>query len=124
MSTPIAPAELPTTLRELRASGYESKSVREEIRENLEQRLAQGRPLTSAVLGYEDSVLPQLETALLAGHDIILLGHRGQAKTRMIRSLVELLDEWLPVVAGSQVRDDPYAPISAFATDLLAEIGA
>jgi magnesium chelatase subunit I len=123
MSTPIAPATLPTTLAELRSSLYIPRSVREEIRANLEQRLADGLPLTSAVLGYEDSVLPQLETALLAGHDIILLGERGQAKTRMIRNLVDLLDEWLPIVAGSEVRDDPFAPISAYAIDLLAEHG-
>jgi magnesium chelatase subunit I len=95
MSTPIAPSELPSTLAGLRASGYESRSIRDEIRRNLEDRLAAGIPLTSSVLGYEDTVLPQLETALLAGHDIILLGERGQAKTRIIRSLVELLDEWL-----------------------------
>jgi len=123
MSTPLPPAELPTTLGALRASGYEDRPVREEIRANLEQRLAEGRPLSSAVLGYEDSVLPQLETALLAGHDIILLGERGQAKTRMIRSLVELLDEWLPIVEGSEVRDNPFAPISAFAIDLVAKMG-
>jgi magnesium chelatase subunit I len=123
MSTSLAPAELPTTLGALRASGYQDKTVREEIRVNLEQRLVEGRPLSSAVLGYEDSVLPQLETALLAGHDIILLGERGQAKTRMIRSLVELLDEWLPIVEGSEVRDNPFAPISAFAIDLVAEKG-
>ncbi len=85
MSTPVAPLELAKTLGELRASNYVDKSVREEIRINLEQRLSDGRPLSSAVLGYEDSVLPQLETALLAGHDIILLGERGQAKTRMIQ---------------------------------------
>jgi magnesium chelatase subunit I len=97
--------------------------VREEIRQNLEARLAAGLALTSSVLGYEDTVLPQLETALLAGHDIILLGERGQAKTRIIRSLVELLDEWLPIVAGSDVRDDPFAPISAYAQDLVAEKG-
>ena len=97
--------------------------MREEIRANLEQRLADGLPLTSDVLGYEDTVLPQLETALLAGHDIILLGERGQAKTRMIRSLVDLLDEWLPIVEGSEIRDDPFAPISAFAIDLVAEKG-
>jgi magnesium chelatase subunit I len=110
-------------LAALRASGYQDKTVREEIRVNLEQRLIEGRPLSSAVLGYEDSVLPQLETALLAGHDIILLGERGQAKTRMIRSLVELLDEWLPIVEGSEVRDNPFAPISAFAIDLVAQKG-
>ena len=109
MSTPLAPTDLPTTLGALRASNYQPKSVREEIRANLEQRLADGLPLTSDVLGYEDTVLPQLETALLAGHDIILLGERGQAKTRMIRSLVDLLDEWLPIVEGSEIRDDPFA---------------
>ena len=123
MSIPNVPAELATTLGALRKSGYEPKSVREELRVNLEKRLSEGRPLTSAVLGYEDTVLPQLETALLAGHDIILLGERGQAKTRMIRSLVELLDEWLPIVEGSEVRDDPYAPISAYAIELVAEKG-
>ena len=123
MKTPTAPRDLATTLGALRASSYEPMSVREEMRANLEQRLADGRPLTSAVLGYEDSVLPQLETALLAGHDIILLGQRGQAKTRMIRSLVELLNEWLPIVEGSEVRDDPFAPISAYAIDLVGEKG-
>jgi magnesium chelatase subunit I len=123
MSTPITPSELPTTLGALRSSDYQPKSVREEIRQNLETRLADGLPLTSSVLGYEDTVLPQLETALLAGHDIILLGERGQAKTRIIRSLVELLDEWLPIVGGSDVRDDPFAPISAYAIDLVAEHG-
>ncbi|MCU1362680.1 MAG: Mg-chelatase subunit ChlI [Acidimicrobiaceae bacterium] len=123
MSTLISPPDLPTTLGSLRASPYEPKSIRDEIRRNLEQRLAAGTPLTSTVLGYEDTVLPQLETALLAGHDIILLGERGQAKTRIIRSLVELLDEWLPVVAGSDVRDDPFNPISAYAIALVQEKG-
>src|SRR6202453_94539 len=123
MSTPIAPSDLPATLGALRCSEYQPRSIRDEIRQNLETRLAAGVPLTSSVLGYEDTVLPQLETALLAGHDIILLGERGQAKTRIIRSLVELLDEWLPIVAGSDVRDDPFAPISAYAIDLVAEKG-
>jgi len=123
MSTPIPPSTLPTTLGSLRASGYESRTVRDEIRRNLEGRLADGIPLSTSVVGYEDTVLPQLETALLAGHDIILLGERGQAKTRIIRSLVELLDEWLPIVAGSDVRDDPFSPISAFAIDLVRDEG-
>jgi magnesium chelatase subunit I len=123
MSTPIPPSELPTTLGALRSSNYQPKSVRQEIRQNLESRLAAGLALTSSVLGYEDTVLPQLETALLAGHDIILLGERGQAKTRIIRSLVELLDEWLPIVGGSDVRDDPFAPISAYGIDVVAEHG-
>jgi magnesium chelatase subunit I len=121
--TAPAPAPPPTTLGALRASGWRPRRVREEMRANLESRLAQGRPLTASVLGYDDTVLPQLETALLAGHDVILLGERGQAKTRLIRSLVELLDEWLPVVEGSEVRDDPFAPISAMAIDLVAERG-
>jgi magnesium chelatase subunit I len=123
MSTPIPPSELPSTLGALRSSDYQPKSVRQEIRQNLESRLAAGLALTSSVLGYEDTVLPQLETALLAGHDIILLGERGQAKTRIIRSLVELLDEWLPIVGGSDVRDDPFAPISAYGIDVVAEHG-
>jgi magnesium chelatase subunit I len=123
MSTPIAPSDLPTTLGALRSSDYQPQSIRDEIRHNLEARLAAGVPLTSTVLGYEDTVLPQLETALLAGHDIILLGERGQAKTRIIRSLVELLDEWLPIVAGSDVRDDPFSPISALAIDLVNQKG-
>jgi len=123
MSTPILPSDLPATLRALRDSGYQSRSVRDEIRQNLESRLAAGVPFTSSVLGYEDTVLPQLETALLAGHDIILLGERGQAKTRIIRSLVELLDEWLPIVEGSDVRDNPFAPISAFGIDVVAQKG-
>jgi magnesium chelatase subunit I len=123
MSTPITPSDLPATLGALRSSDYQPQSIRDELRGNLEARLAAGVPLTSSVLGYEDTVLPQLETALLAGHDIILLGERGQAKTRIIRSLVELLDEWLPIVAGSDVRDDPFSPISAFAIDLVTEKG-
>ena len=123
MSEHAAGTPRPTTLGELRAAGYRSRSVRDELRENLEARLAAGQPLTAEVLGYEDTVLPQLETALLAGHDVILLGERGQAKTRLIRALVELLDEWLPVVAGSEVRDDPFAPISPYGRDLVAERG-
>ena len=77
----------------------------------------------TGVLGFEDTVLPQLENAVLAGHDVILLGERGQAKTRIIRSLVGLLDEWLPIVAHSEINDDPFHPISRFAKDLLAEAG-
>ncbi|MHB2028033.1 MAG: sigma 54-interacting transcriptional regulator [Acidimicrobiales bacterium] len=111
------------TLGALRDSGYESLPIRAEIRKNLEQHLASGTSISSTILGYDDSVMPQLETALLAGHDIILLGERGQAKTRIIRSLVGLLDDWLPIVAGSDVRDDPYAPISAHAIDLIRARG-
>ena len=112
-----------TTLGRLRESGWRSVPVAEEIRRNASSRIAAGQSLVGGVLGFEDSVLPQLENALLAGHDIILLGERGQAKTRIIRSLVGLLDEWLPIVAHSEINDDPTQPISRFAKDLLAEAG-
>ncbi len=79
-----------------------------EIRRNAAARIRAGEPLFPEVLGYEDTVFPQLENALLAGHDVIFLGERGQAKTRMIRALVDLLDEWMPIVAGSEINDDPY----------------
>ncbi|CAB4951759.1 unannotated protein [freshwater metagenome] len=113
----------PTTLGELKASGWVSRPVKDEVRANAIERIVAGRPLVDGVLGYEDTVLPQLENALLAGHDVILLGERGQAKTRIIRSLTELLDEWMPIVAGSEINDDPYNPISAHARTLIEEQG-
>src|ERR671932_2831013 len=113
----------PATLGQLRESGWESVPVKEEVRRNVAARIAAGKPVVDGVVGYDDTVLPQLENALLAGHDTIFLGERGQAKTRMIRSLVELLDEWLPVVAGSEINDDPYHPVSRFARDLVRERG-
>ncbi len=113
----------PTTLGELKASGWISRPVKDEVRANAIERIIAGRPLVDGVLGYEDTVLPQLENALLAGHDVILLGERGQAKTRIIRSLTELLDEWMPIVAGSEINDDPYNPISAHARTLIEEQG-
>ncbi len=112
-----------TTLGRLRQAGWTSIPVAEEIRRNAAARIAAGEPLVSGVLGFERTVLPQLENAILAGHDVILLGERGQAKTRIIRSLVALLDEWLPVVAHSEINDDAFHPISRFAKDLLAEAG-
>jgi magnesium chelatase subunit I len=93
------------------------------VRRNAAARIAEGSPLVDGVMGYEDTVLPQLENALLAGHDIIFLGERGQAKTRIIRSLTGLLDEWLPFVSGSEIYDDPYNPVSKHARDLVAEKG-
>src|SRR5690242_15209894 len=113
----------PATLGELRESGWESRPVKDELRENAIARIAASEPLFPVVLGYEDTVLPQLENALLAGHDVIFLGERGQAKTRMIRALVELLDEWMPIVAGSEINDDPMAPVSRYARQLVAEHG-
>ena len=101
----------PTTLGELRASGHEHRSVKSEIRDNLLARLAAGETAFPGILGYDETVLPELERALLAGHDIVLLGERGQGKTRLIRTLTELLDEWTPVVAGCEINDHPYAPV-------------
>jgi magnesium chelatase subunit I len=114
----------PATLGELRESGWVSRPVKDELRENAITRIAANESLVEGVLGYEDTVLPQLENALLAGHDVIFLGERGQAKTRMIRSLTNLLDEWMPIVGGSEINDDPYAPVSHHARLLVAERGA
>src|ERR1700674_2854757 len=113
----------PATLGQLKESGWQSVPVKEEVRRNAAARIAAGQPLVDGVLGYDDTVLPQLENAILAGHDIIFLGERGQAKTRIIRSLTGLLDEWLPVVSGSEILDDPYRPVSRHARDLVAEKG-
>ena len=116
-------ADRPQTIGELRQNGWESRPVKDEVRANAMARMAAGQPVVTGLLGYDDTVLPQLENALLAGHDVILLGERGQAKTRIIRSLVELLDEWTPIIAGSEINDDPYHPVSKPARDLVAEHG-
>jgi magnesium chelatase subunit I len=113
----------PATLGQLRESGWESVPVKAEVRRNAARKIAAGEPLVEGILGYEDTVLPQLENALLAGHDVIFLGERGQGKTRMIRSLTGLLDEWLPIVAGSEILDDPYHPVSKHARDLVEHKG-
>jgi magnesium chelatase subunit I len=113
--------ERPQNIGELRRSGWASRGVKDEVRGNAMVRMAAGQPVVPGLLGYGDTVLPQLENALLAGHDMIFLGERGQAKTRIIRSLVDLLDEWSPVVAGSEINDDPYHPVSRHARDLVAE---
>ena len=104
-----------TTLGELRAGGYRPRSVKEEMRANLLARLRDGVPFLPGILGYDETVLPQIENAVLAGQDIILLGERGQAKSRIARSLVALLDEWVPEVAGAELHDDPLRPVSAHA---------
>ncbi|BAN01066.1 hypothetical protein [Ilumatobacter coccineus] len=116
-------SDRPSTLGELRASGWVSRPIKQEIREHAIAKVVAGEPLFSGVEGYEDTVMPQLENALLAGHDVIFLGERGQAKTRMIRSLTGLLDEWMPIIAGSEINDDPYNPVSKHAIDLVAEHG-
>ncbi len=117
--------ERPTisTLGELRASGYRPRSVKQELRANLVERLRAGEPLLPGILGYDETVLPQIENAVLAGQDIILLGERGQAKSRIARSLIGLLDAWLPVVIGAELHDDPLRPVSPFARGLVAELG-
>ena len=120
---PAPPHDLPRTLGDLRASGWESVSVSEELRRNASKRISAGEPLIDGVLGFEDTVIPQLENALLAGHDVILLGERGQAKTRIIRSLIDLLDEWMPIVAGSEINDDPYHPTSRYGRLKVADEG-
>ena len=117
------PADLPRALADLRSSGWESVSVAEEMRRNTQKAIASGNSLMPSVLGFEETVVPQMENAILAGHDIILLGERGQAKTRVIRSMVGLLDEWMPIVEGSEINDDPYHPVSRFAIDRLEELG-
>jgi magnesium chelatase subunit I len=123
MTKPEVPASLPTTLGALRASGWKSVPVKEELRTNAVRNITEGKPLFEGVMGYEDTVMPQLENALLAGHDIVFLGERGQAKTRMIRSLTDLLDEWMPIVAGSEINDDPYHPVSRHAKNLVEAEG-
>ena len=113
----------PETLGALRDSKWVSRTVKEEIRQNAVVKIRSGQPLFPGILGYEDTVLPQLEHAVLAGHDVVFLGERGQAKTRMIRSLTGLLDEWMPIVSGSEINDDPFNPVSAQARELVKAEG-
>lgn len=114
---------LPTTLGELKKSGYEPRSIRDEIRANLICKLRKKENIFHGILGFEDTVLPDIERALLSRHSILLLGLRGQAKTRIARLFIELLDEYIPVVEGSELNDDPLVPISRFAKDLIMEKG-
>ena len=110
-----SPNDLPRTVGELRASGHRERSVKAELRENLLAALASGAPADEVwpgILGFEDSVIPQLERALIAGHDLVLLGERGQGKTRLLRALAGLLDEWTPVIAGAELGEHPYSPIT------------
>ena len=106
------PHDLPRTVGELKAAGHRERGVKAEIRENLLAALADGRDAWPGILGFEDTVLPQLERALIAGHDVVLLGERGQGKTRLLRALTGLLDEWTPVIAGAELGEHPYTPIT------------
>lgn len=111
------------TLGELKAAGYSAKSVKEEIRANLVRHLKAGEQSFDGIIGYEDSVIPDTERALLSRHNILFLGLRGQAKTRMARQMTNLLDEYIPTISGSEINDDPLQPISKFAKDLIAQHG-
>jgi magnesium chelatase subunit I len=113
----------PRTLGQLTASGYTLKSIREEMRANLIAAMRKGDRLFPGIVGYDHTVIPAIENAILSGQDIIFLGERGQAKTRLARSLINLLDPWVPIVAGSEINDDPLQPISKHARDLIAEHG-
>ncbi|MGD8697854.1 MAG: magnesium chelatase [Gemmatimonadales bacterium] len=113
----------PATIGELKASGYRPRSVKSELRANLMRRLEAGADLFPGILGYEDSVVPQLVNAILARHNFILLGLRGQAKSRILRQLVDFLDEEIPIIAGSEVNDDPFHPISKYGRLRVDELG-
>ncbi len=116
-------AAKPSTLGELRESGYKIQTVKEEMRRNLIAKMRKGDELFPGIVGFEESVIPQLQNAILSGQDIIFLGERGQAKSRLIRSLVNLLDESMPVIAGSEINDSPFEPISKYARDMVEEMG-
>lgn len=120
---PPVPADLPRTRGALQAAGHVHRTVKEEVRENLLQRLREGADPFPGIVGFDETVRPQLERALLAGHDVVLLGERGQGKTRLIRTLVSLLDEWSPVVEGCEIHDHPYDPVCARCRRLLGELG-
>jgi len=113
----------PQTLGDLRASGHRQKSVKAELRDNLLARMSAGEDRFPGIVGFDETVLPQVERALLAGHDLVLLGERGQGKTRLIRTLVQLLDEHTPVIAGCEINDHPYAPVCTRCRRLVAEKG-
>ncbi|HEX2283881.1 MAG TPA: magnesium chelatase, partial [Mycobacterium sp.] len=117
------PHDLPRTVGELKASGHRERGVKAEIRENLLAALADGRDAWPGILGFDDTVIPQLERALIAGHDVVLLGERGQGKTRLLRALTGLLDEWTPVIAGSELGEHPYSPITPESIRRAAESG-
>src|SRR5438128_2789497 len=106
-------------LGELKASGYKPRSVKDEMRTNLIEKLRSGETLFKGILGYEETVVPQLVNAILSRHNLILLGLRGQAKSRIIRQLTNLLDKQIPIIAGSEVNDDPLHPISAYGRQII-----
>src|SRR6266581_3091500 len=122
-TTAIAAAPAVKTLGELRASGHQFRSVKDEVRQNLLARLRAGEDPFPGILGFDETVRPHLERALIAGHDVILLGERGQGKTRLIRTLTGLLDEWSPVITACEINDHPYVPVCVRCRRLAAELG-
>jgi len=112
-----------TTLEELKKTNYQPKSIQEELAQNLREKIKKGETTFKGLIGYENTVIPDIERAILSGHNINLLGLRGQAKTRLARQMTELLDEWIPVVAGSEINDDPLQPISRWAKEMIDEKG-
>ncbi|MFF5052098.1 magnesium chelatase [Micromonospora sp. NPDC000663] len=120
---PVPPADLPGTLGVLRTAGHQYRTVKQELRDNLLARMRSGEPRFPGIVGYDDSVLPEVERALLAGHDMVLLGERGQGKTRLIRSLGALLDEWTPVIPGSVLNEHPMHPLTPASRAQVAEAG-
>jgi len=125
VTSPVLPPELlaVATRGDLRATGHVHRSVKAEIRQNLIDRLAAGEPSLPGIVGFDETVSPEIERALLAGHDLVLLGERGQGKTRVIRTLVGLLDEWTPVISGCEINDHPYAPVCGRCRLLVGELG-
>ena len=111
------------TLGELKEAGYQPKTIKEELRQNLIKKLKAKEDTFNGIIGYEETVIPDVERALLSKHNILFLGLRGQAKTRMARQMTELLDEYIPVVSGSEINDDPLKPISKYSKDLIREKG-
>src|SRR5215216_5658091 len=111
------------TIRELKEAGYKPKNIKEELRQNLIKRLQNKEETFNGILGYEDTVIPDVERALLSKHNILFLGLRGQARTRMARQMTQLLDEYIPAIAGTDINDDPLHPISKFARDIVLQKG-
>jgi len=113
----------PQTLGQLKQSGYQPLGVKQEMRRNLIRILQHGETLFPEIIGYDDTVLPQIQNSILSQHDVLFLGLRGQGKTRILRLLTRLLDEAIPAVAGSEIHDDPLNPVSRFARELVASQG-
>src|SRR6187551_2621882 len=113
---------LPTTLGELKKQGYKPKTIKQELRDNLIERIKNKQLVFEGIYGFDDTVIPDMERAILSKHNILLLGLRGQAKTKLARLMVQLLDEYIPVIEGSELNDDPLAPISVFGQKLVAQL--